>query len=90
MYSGVCTQIFREESGLQLGKVYSFVHLSIQEFSCCLLFKLLSFSEQNTGLKNVFRSTMTSLLKREVDKALQSETDTGTFPPVPSRSLTRV
>ncbi|XP_026120671.1 NLR family CARD domain-containing protein 3-like [Carassius auratus] len=72
VYSGVCTQIFREESGLQLGKVFSFVHLSIQEFLAAL-FKLLSFSEQNTGLKNEFRSSMISLLKREVDKALQSE-----------------
>ncbi|XP_058616007.1 NACHT, LRR and PYD domains-containing protein 12-like isoform X5 [Onychostoma macrolepis] len=70
VYSEVCTQIFREEFGLQLGKVYSFVHLSIQEFLAAL-FKLLSFSEQNTGLE--FRSPMTSLLKREVDKALQSE-----------------
>ncbi len=52
--------------------MYSFVHLSVQEFLAAL-FKLLSFSEQNTGLKNEFRSTMTSLLKREVDKALQSE-----------------
>uniref|UniRef100_A0A9J8B463 NACHT domain-containing protein n=1 Tax=Cyprinus carpio carpio TaxID=630221 RepID=A0A9J8B463_CYPCA len=72
VYSGVCTQIFREEFGLQLGKVYSFVHLSIQEFIAAL-FKLLSFAEQNTGLRSVFRSTMTSLLKKEVDKALQSE-----------------
>ncbi|XP_073700835.1 NLR family CARD domain-containing protein 3-like [Garra rufa] len=72
VYSGVCTQIFREEFGLQLGKVYSFVHLSIQEFLAAL-FKLLSFSEQNTGLRNEFRSPMTNLLKREVDKALQSE-----------------
>ncbi|XP_050959282.1 LOW QUALITY PROTEIN: NLR family CARD domain-containing protein 3-like [Labeo rohita] len=72
VYSGVCTQIFREEFGLQLGKVYSFVHLSIQEFLAAL-FKLLSFSEQNTGRMNEFRSPMTSLLKGEVDKALQSE-----------------
>ncbi|XP_026119759.1 NACHT, LRR and PYD domains-containing protein 5-like [Carassius auratus] len=72
VYSGVCTQIFREEFGLQLGKVFSFVHLSIQEFLAAL-FKLLSFSELNTGLKNEFRSPMISLLKREVDKALQSE-----------------
>ncbi|XP_026054609.1 NLR family CARD domain-containing protein 3-like [Carassius auratus] len=72
VYSGVCTQIFREESGLQLGKVFSFVHLSIQEFLAAL-FKLMSFSEQNTGLWNEFRSPMSSLLKREVDNALQSE-----------------
>ncbi|KAI2645469.1 NLR family CARD domain-containing protein 3 [Labeo rohita] len=72
VYSGVCTQIFSDEFGLQLGKVYSFVHLSIQEFLAAL-FKLLSFSKQNTGLMNVFRSPMTSLLKGEVDKALQSE-----------------
>ncbi|XP_026104383.1 NLR family CARD domain-containing protein 3-like [Carassius auratus] len=72
VYSGVCTQIFREESGLKLGKVFSFVHLSIQEFLAAL-FKLLSSSELNTGLKNEFRSPMISLLKREVDKALQSE-----------------
>ncbi|XP_016388007.1 NACHT, LRR and PYD domains-containing protein 3-like [Sinocyclocheilus rhinocerous] len=70
--SGVCTQIFREEFGLQLGKVYSFVHLSVQEFLAAL-FKLLSFSEQSTGLRNEFRSPITSLLKGEVDKALQSE-----------------
>ncbi|XP_042592306.1 NLR family CARD domain-containing protein 3-like [Cyprinus carpio] len=72
VYSGVCTQIFREEFGLQLGKVYSFVHLSIQEFLAAL-FKLLSFSEHNTGLLNMSGSPITSLLKGEVDKALQSE-----------------
>nr|XP_055034301.1 NLR family CARD domain-containing protein 3-like isoform X2 [Misgurnus anguillicaudatus] len=72
VYSGVCTQIFREEPGLHLGKVFSFIHLSIQEFLAAL-FKMISFSKQNTGPRNVFRSTMTDLLKQEVDKALQSE-----------------
>ncbi|XP_065110722.1 NACHT, LRR and PYD domains-containing protein 3-like [Paramisgurnus dabryanus] len=72
VYSGVCTQIFREESGLQLGKVYSFVHLSIQEFLAAL-FKMLSISKQKARLRNVLRSSMTDLLKKEVDKALQSE-----------------
>ncbi|XP_051991775.1 NACHT, LRR and PYD domains-containing protein 4E-like [Xyrauchen texanus] len=72
VYSGVCTQIFREEFGLHLGKVFSFVHLSIQEFLAAL-YAFISFYRQKSGLFSMFRSSMSDLLKSEVDKALQSE-----------------
>ncbi|XP_065133282.1 NACHT, LRR and PYD domains-containing protein 3-like [Paramisgurnus dabryanus] len=67
VYSGVCTQIFREEFGLYVEKVYSFVHLSVQEFLAAL-FVFLIFTQDKE--KN---SRMSDLLKSEVDKALQSD-----------------
>ncbi|KAK3524747.1 hypothetical protein QTP86_002195, partial [Hemibagrus guttatus] len=77
VYSGVCTQIFREEFGLHLGKVFSFVHLSVQEFLAAL-FTFLSFisknvtEQQTTDLSDLFRkSKMSDFLKCAVDKALQ-------------------
>ncbi|XP_053540308.1 NACHT, LRR and PYD domains-containing protein 12 isoform X1 [Ictalurus punctatus] len=81
VYSGVCTQIFREEFGLHLGKVFSFVHLSVQEFLAalyaffCFIFRKTNvLVEQSTGLFNFFRkSDMSDLLRTAVDKALQSE-----------------
>ncbi|KAI4891787.1 hypothetical protein NFI96_026054, partial [Prochilodus magdalenae] len=76
VYSGVCTQIFREEFGLHLGKVFSFVHLSVQEFLAAL-YAFLSFISNN---RNVLLQqdtgptrTMSDFLKSAVDKALQSE-----------------
>ncbi|KAA0719506.1 NLR family CARD domain-containing protein 3 CARD15-like protein [Triplophysa tibetana] len=67
VYSGVCTQIFREEFGLNLGKVFSFVHLSVQEFLAALFKFLFSIQDKEN------KSSVSDLLKSEVDKALQSE-----------------
>ncbi|KAF4070318.1 hypothetical protein AMELA_G00284190, partial [Ameiurus melas] len=79
VYSGVCTQIFREEFGLHLEKVFSFLHLSVQEFLAAL-YVFLSFTsrtvpeQQTTDLSDLLtKSNMSDLLRSEVDKALQSE-----------------
>ncbi|XP_053534480.1 NACHT, LRR and PYD domains-containing protein 7 [Ictalurus punctatus] len=79
VYSGVCTQIFREEFGLHLGKVFSFVHLSVQEFLAAL-YAFFSFISRNvteqptTDLSDLLnKSDMSDLLRSAVDKALQSE-----------------
>ncbi|XP_016430331.1 NACHT, LRR and PYD domains-containing protein 12-like [Sinocyclocheilus rhinocerous] len=68
VYSGVCTQIFREEFGLHLGKVFSFMHLSIQEFLAAV-YVFVSFVNKNLFTS---KSKMQEFLKSEVDRALQS------------------
>ncbi|KAL6471855.1 hypothetical protein MHYP_G00205050 [Metynnis hypsauchen] len=78
VYSGVCTQIFREEFGLHLGKVFSFVHLSVQEFLAALYaFISLIYYNRNVlpmGFFGLFKKpTMSDFLKSAVGKALQSE-----------------
>ncbi|XP_049333082.1 NACHT, LRR and PYD domains-containing protein 14-like isoform X3 [Astyanax mexicanus] len=84
VYSGVCTQIFREELELHLGKVFSFVHLSVQEFLAAL-YAFLCFIDrsflnqqipenQSTELSAIFsKSTITKFLSSAIDRALQSE-----------------
>ncbi|XP_053356045.1 NACHT, LRR and PYD domains-containing protein 3-like [Clarias gariepinus] len=79
VYSGVCTQIFRTESGLHLGKMFSFVHLSVQEFLAALYTFLCFLNKkttikQTTDLSGLFnKSEMSEFLKSAVDQALQSE-----------------
>ncbi|XP_053483583.1 NACHT, LRR and PYD domains-containing protein 12-like [Ictalurus furcatus] len=77
VYSGVCIHIFREEFGLHLGKVFSFIHLSVQEFLAALYAFLFfinkKIAKQQTSSGFFTKSTMSDFLRGAVDKALQSE-----------------
>uniref|UniRef100_A0A8C7TGN6 B30.2/SPRY domain-containing protein n=1 Tax=Oncorhynchus mykiss TaxID=8022 RepID=A0A8C7TGN6_ONCMY len=85
VYSGLCTQLFKEECGLYQDKVYCFVHLSIQEFLAAV-YVFISFSNNNEDLMANPQSTSrnfsllirhkrkATVYKSAVDEALQSET----------------
>ncbi|XP_078016725.1 NLR family CARD domain-containing protein 3-like isoform X10 [Epinephelus lanceolatus] len=83
VYSGVFTQIFKEERGLYQDKVFCFVHLSVQEFLAALHVHLTFIksgvnlmAEQQTTPRwyNVLRDkqNLKYLHQSAVDKALQS------------------
>ncbi|XP_045572056.1 NACHT, LRR and PYD domains-containing protein 12-like [Salmo salar] len=75
VYSGLCTQLFKEECVLYQDKVYCFVHLSIQEFLAAV-YVFLSFINNNENLMDELQTKYKSevtFYKSAVDKALQSE-----------------
>ncbi|KAK0141410.1 NLR family CARD domain-containing protein 3 [Merluccius polli] len=84
VYSGVFTQIFKEECGLYQDKVFCFVHLSIQEFLAAL-YVFLSFIDTGVNLLSEkqpwsmwsvlfgMKPNVLLLYQSAVDKALQSE-----------------
>ncbi|XP_051810718.1 NACHT, LRR and PYD domains-containing protein 12-like isoform X2 [Acanthochromis polyacanthus] len=80
-YSGVFTQIFREERGLYQDRVFCFVHLSVQEFLAavymfhCYINRKEKVLEDFLGKdwKDCNRDTLDVFLKRVMEKSLSSK-----------------
>ncbi|XP_067296648.1 protein NLRC3-like isoform X3 [Pseudorasbora parva] len=71
VYSGICTEIFKEESVIHQRKVYTFIHLSVQEFLAAFYVFYFHVSKTMAGLGNF--ASIHNMIKGAVDEALKSE-----------------
>ncbi|RVE75196.1 hypothetical protein OJAV_G00014500 [Oryzias javanicus] len=81
VYSGVFTQIFREERGLYKDKVFCFIHLSVQEFLAALHahltfinsgVNLMEEQQKKSWFSFFFKSSLIQFHQSALNKALQS------------------
>ncbi|XP_064169551.1 NACHT, LRR and PYD domains-containing protein 3-like isoform X4 [Anguilla rostrata] len=79
VYSGVCTNIFKQECGLDQEKVYCFVHLSIQEYLAALFVFNSCVNENRNVLRaeeskpHSDRVQLSELHMSAVDQALENK-----------------
>ncbi|XP_024118882.1 NACHT, LRR and PYD domains-containing protein 12 isoform X3 [Oryzias melastigma] len=79
VYSGVCTEIFRRECEIFQKPVYSFVHLSVQEFLAAV-YVFHCYSNRKVEViedflkNNVENPSLDEFLSRVMEKSLQSQT----------------
>ncbi len=82
VYSGICSEIFKEESVIHQRKVYCFIHLSFQEFLAAFFVFYSHVVKNNESMKLFlnekyqryrWKSSLYEILKVAVDKSLQSE-----------------
>uniref|UniRef100_A0A671K1M7 B30.2/SPRY domain-containing protein n=1 Tax=Sinocyclocheilus anshuiensis TaxID=1608454 RepID=A0A671K1M7_9TELE len=71
VFSGICTEIFKEESVIHQRKVYCFIHLSVQEILAAFYVFYCYLSSTMEALKTF--DSMQNLYKGAVDNALESK-----------------
>ncbi|KAL1279842.1 hypothetical protein QQF64_014442 [Cirrhinus molitorella] len=71
VYSGICTEIFKEEAVVNERKVYCFIHLSFQEFLAA--FYVFNYYMNTTMQVLMCFTALHRLFKGAVDKALESQ-----------------
>ncbi|XP_014854526.1 PREDICTED: protein NLRC3-like isoform X2 [Poecilia mexicana] len=78
LFSGVFTEMFKEESGVGDFSIYSFVHLSIQEFLAAV-YMLHCFTSRNSEVIKAFlgeeynETSLDEFMKKVMEKSLSSE-----------------